>query len=112
MIPDMKPDFKNINIKDATPCKDQCTYRDESNVEKIWKTPEHIEVKPVYTREDLEGMEHLNYAAGITPYLRGPYSTMNVKRPGLSVSKPDSLQPRSPTHSTAAIWPPVRKVCR
>ena len=69
----MKPDFKKINIKDATPCKDQCTYREEGNVEKIWKTPEHIEVKPVYTREDLEGMEHLNYAAGITPYLRGPY---------------------------------------
>ena len=81
MIPDMKPDFKKINIKDATPCKDQCTYRDEGNVEKIWKTPEHIEVKPVYTREDLEGMEHLNYAAGITPYLRGPYSTMYVIRP-------------------------------
>jgi methylmalonyl-CoA mutase len=77
----MKPDFKKINIKDATPCKDQCTYREEGNVEKIWKTPEHIEVKPVYTREDLEGMEHLNYAAGITPYLRGPYSTMYVMRP-------------------------------
>jgi methylmalonyl-CoA mutase len=38
-------------------------------------------VKPVYTKEDLEGMEHLNYAAGLAPYLRGPYSTMYVMRP-------------------------------
>ena len=34
-------------------------------IEPNWKTPEHIEVKPVYTKEDLEGMEHLNYASGI-----------------------------------------------
>jgi methylmalonyl-CoA mutase len=38
-------------------------------------------VKPYYTKEDLEGMEHLNYAAGIPPYLRGPYSTMYAMRP-------------------------------
>lgn len=46
-----------------------------------WKTPEHINVKPVYTKEDLEGMEHLNYVAGIPPYLRGPYSMMYTFRP-------------------------------
>ena len=46
-----------------------------------WKTPEQIQVKPVYTKEDLEGMEHLNYAAGIPPYLRGPYSMMYTFRP-------------------------------
>ncbi len=44
-------------------------------------TPEHIEVKGIYGADDLEGMEHLNYAAGIAPYLRGPYSTMYVMRP-------------------------------
>ncbi|KUL16834.1 MAG: Methylmalonyl-CoA mutase large subunit, partial [Proteiniphilum sp. 51_7] len=43
--------------------------------------PEQIPVKPVYTKEDLEGMEHLNYAAGIPPFLRGPYSAMYVMRP-------------------------------
>ena len=42
---------------------------------------EHIAVKGTYTAEDLEGMEHLNYAAGIAPFLRGPYSTMYVMRP-------------------------------
>ena len=44
-------------------------------------TPEHIAVKGTYTASDLEGMEHLNYAAGIAPFLRGPYSTMYVMRP-------------------------------
>ena len=38
-------------------------------------------MKPVYTKEDLEGMEHLNYASGLPPYLRGPYSGMYAMRP-------------------------------
>jgi len=46
-----------------------------------WKTAEHITVKPLYTERDLEGLEHLNYAAGLPPYLSGPYSTMYVMRP-------------------------------
>ncbi|MBI5084571.1 MAG: methylmalonyl-CoA mutase [Acidobacteria bacterium] len=40
-----------------------------------------IEVKPLYTAADLAGLEHLEYAAGIAPFLRGPYSTMYVMRP-------------------------------
>ncbi len=46
-----------------------------------WLTSERIPVKGTYTAADLEGMEHLNYAAGIAPFLRGPYSTMYVMRP-------------------------------
>ena len=46
-----------------------------------WMTAEQIPVKGGYTAEDLEGLEHLNYAAGIAPFLRGPYSTMYVMRP-------------------------------
>ena len=46
-----------------------------------WLTAERIPVKGAYTAQDLEGMEHLNYAAGIAPFLRGPYSTMYVMRP-------------------------------
>ena len=46
-----------------------------------WLTAERIPVKSDYTAADLEGMEHLNYAAGIAPFLRGPYSTMYVMRP-------------------------------
>ena len=46
-----------------------------------WLTAEQIPVKDNYTAADLEGMEHLNYAAGLAPFLRGPYSTMYVMRP-------------------------------
>jgi methylmalonyl-CoA mutase len=46
-----------------------------------WITPELIPVKSVYKKEDLEGMEHLDYAAGIAPFLRGPYSGMYAMMP-------------------------------
>ena len=45
-----------------------------------WLTAEQIPVKGSYSAKDLEEMEHLNYAAGIAPFLRGPYSTMYVMR--------------------------------
>ncbi len=46
-----------------------------------WMTNEQIPVKACYTAADLERLEHLDYAAGLPPYLRGPYSTMYVLRP-------------------------------
>jgi methylmalonyl-CoA mutase len=46
-----------------------------------WMTPEGIEVKPLNTAADLEQIEHLDYAAGIPPFLRGPYSSMYSLRP-------------------------------
>ena len=46
-----------------------------------WMTLEGIEVKPLYTAADLEGLEHRDYAAGLPPYLRGPYSTMYAMHP-------------------------------
>jgi len=78
----MKPDFKEINIKSAPkPCCSATEWEKKNGIDKIWMTPELIPVKSVYTKEDLEGLEHLNYAAGIAPFLRGPYSTMFVTRP-------------------------------
>jgi methylmalonyl-CoA mutase len=71
----MKPNFKSIKINEFTAFK--AVEKPASN----WLTPEQIPVKPYYTKEDLEDMEHLNYAAGIPPYLRGPYSTMYAMRP-------------------------------
>jgi methylmalonyl-CoA mutase len=47
----------------------------------VWQTPEHIPVKTRYSAEDLQGLEHLEYAAGLPPYLRGPYSTMYALQP-------------------------------
>ena len=60
--------------------KSCCASKGYGQVEP-WLTAERIPVKGAYTAEDLEGMEHLNYAAGIAPFLRGPYSTMYVMRP-------------------------------
>jgi len=47
----------------------------------LFQTMEQIPVKPLYTREDLKDLPHLHYAAGLPPYLRGPYATMYVQRP-------------------------------
>ena len=77
----MKPDFKNINIKTATQQTNTADWLSKNNIKKDWLTPEQIPVKPVYTKEDLEGMEHLDYAAGLAPFLRGPYSSMYVMQP-------------------------------
>lgn len=77
----MKPDFNKIDITASFPTIDGKEWQKENKIEADWETPEHISVKPVYTKEDLEGLEHLDYAAGVPPYLRGPYSTMYVLRP-------------------------------
>ncbi len=78
----MKPNFRNIiidnNPKFTTSNRE---WEKDNNIKADWKTTENIDIKPVYTSEDLKGMEHLNYAAGLAPYLRGPYSTMFVTRP-------------------------------
>ena len=77
----MRKDFKNIDIYAGFQPQDGKAWQKANGIEANWKTPEHIDVKPVYTKEDLEGMEHLDYAAGIPPYLRGPYSMMYTFRP-------------------------------
>ena len=46
-----------------------------------WQTPEGIAVKPVYTAEDIEGLEHVNTMPGMAPYVRGPKATMYAGRP-------------------------------
>ena len=46
-----------------------------------WRTPEGIEVKPLYTAADLEGMEHLDSMPGFAPFVRGPRATMYTGRP-------------------------------
>ena len=74
----MRPKFNDIDYtKGAAP---QCACAAPKE-EELWHTPEKIDVKPLYTAADLEGMEHLNYAAGVAPFLRGPYSTMYVNKP-------------------------------
>lgn len=77
----MRPNFANIDFKSFAKGAKFEEWEKSVGNEKSWLTPEQIPVKPVYGKSDLEGMEHLNYAAGIAPNLRGPYSTMYVMRP-------------------------------
>ena len=70
----MRPDFSKIEY--VAPAEQEHAPLCEE-----WLSPEHIAVKSFYTQEDLEGLEHLDYAAGVPPYLRGPYSSMYVMQP-------------------------------
>ncbi len=73
----MKPNYKGIEIN----AKRTGNLSGSHPESPVWQTPEQIPVKAFYTREDLQGMEHLDYAAGLPPFLRGPYSTMYTQRP-------------------------------
>ena len=78
----MRAKFSDISYTSATAggsCG--CSSKKECGEAPVWMTPEHIAVKGSYSADDLLGMEHLGYAAGLAPYLRGPYSTMYVMRP-------------------------------
>ncbi len=84
----MKPNFRDIsldlNSKKISYDEWKEKFKNETGKEVedfIWETMEQINVKPLYTEEDLKGMEHLDYMSGIPPFLRGPYSTMYVMRP-------------------------------
>jgi methylmalonyl-CoA mutase len=72
----MRPDFKNVKLRSFDKASNASPEQGSD-----WMTTEQIPVKPVFTAADLDKMEHLNYAAGIAPYLRGPYSTMYVMKP-------------------------------
>ena len=70
----MRPDFTRIDFE---PTVERAAPQETSE----WLSPEHIPVRGFYTADDLHGLEHLDYAAGVPPYLRGPYSTMYVMQP-------------------------------
>src|ERR1017187_4611616 len=74
----MKPDFTKVEFE-PQPASAAAAPADEQP--RVWVTPEHIPIKSFYTQADLKGLEHLEYAAGIPPFLRGPYSTMYVMHP-------------------------------
>ncbi|MES2519623.1 MAG: methylmalonyl-CoA mutase family protein, partial [Bacteroidota bacterium] len=71
----MKPNLSNIDFKNQT------KITKEVSQNKPWKSAEGISVKSYFTKEDLADAEHLKFAAGLPPYLRGPYSTMYVQNP-------------------------------
>ena len=82
------PDFTKIAYKGkSAPVsyeqwkKDLAAKTGKSAEDYVWQTMEQIPVKPLYTDKDYQGMEHLDYVAGLAPFLRGPYASMYVFRP-------------------------------
>ena len=74
----MKPDFASIPLfGQVNEEKTNETVQSRSSI----RTAEGISIKPRFTKEDLADAKHLGFTAGIAPFLRGPYSTMYVKRP-------------------------------
>ncbi|MDH3652706.1 MAG: methylmalonyl-CoA mutase [Myxococcales bacterium] len=79
------PDFSQIEFNSkswnsTSPLADWTVLADE-RADQRWNTPEGIDVQPVYSAEDLDPVTHLQTMPGIPPFLRGPYSTMYVRRP-------------------------------
>lgn len=54
----MKPNFKNIDINSiSNPVKDNSSWDADNNIIADWKTPEQVDIKPVYTSSALDGMD-------------------------------------------------------
>ncbi|SHG42541.1 methylmalonyl-CoA mutase [Winogradskyella jejuensis] len=71
-----RKDIQHISLKQKPLAKSK-----SKEDQKVFNTAEGIPVKSQYSKEDIEDLEHLNFVAGIAPNLRGPYSTMYVRRP-------------------------------
>ena len=77
-----KPLYKEIDLSHSQFGRTDATkWGKEHALEANWTTPEQIKVKPVYTADDIEELEHLDYVSGLPPFLRGPYSLMYPFRP-------------------------------
>ncbi|MFD9218987.1 methylmalonyl-CoA mutase [Streptomyces sp. NPDC060064] len=83
------PDFSGIELgpgdaRGATEDQWRTAVKESTgkgDADLVWDTPEGIPVKPLYTGEDLAGLDFLGTYPGIAPYLRGPYPTMYVNQP-------------------------------
>jgi methylmalonyl-CoA mutase len=69
------PDFSEIDFNHYSP-----PSKPEGKP-KGWTSAEKIEVKPFYRKDDMQHLGHLEFGAGVPPYLRGPYATMFTSRP-------------------------------
>ncbi|HCF03310.1 methylmalonyl-CoA mutase [Flavobacterium sp.] len=70
-----RKDLQHIQIKSVT------NTQKETNPDAVFQTAEGIALKPTYTEQDIQHVEHLDFGAGFAPNLRGPYTTMYVRRP-------------------------------
>ncbi|MFO8026173.1 MAG: methylmalonyl-CoA mutase family protein, partial [Opitutales bacterium] len=84
----MKPNFSEIPYQAPKPAATRKEWAEQVKAETgksvkelVHETMEQIDVDPLYSKDDYERMEHLDYTAGIAPHLRGPYATMYAFRP-------------------------------
>jgi methylmalonyl-CoA mutase len=82
------PDFSALPLPHRAPHRDRAAWEAAvagstgSRPEKLaWQTPEGIDVAPLYSAADLDGLDHLATYPGLPPFLRGPYPTMYVNQP-------------------------------
>lgn len=73
----MRKDFSQIQYKNSN----ASTLSSKPETQTDWHTAENIAVKTTYTITDIKNAGQLGFAAGIAPFLRGPYSSMYVKNP-------------------------------
>jgi methylmalonyl-CoA mutase len=83
-----KPDFQNLSLFDQQQfiSKEEWQEKVKNEIDTsiddlLFETNEQISLKPIYTKEDRDGLEHLDDLPGLPPYTRGPYPTMYVNRP-------------------------------
>lgn len=76
-----RKNVQHISLEKTAFASDTTKIKDPLTSDKPFTTAETIELKREYSPNDIEAVEHLNFAAGMPPYLRGPYSTMYVQRP-------------------------------
>ncbi|MFT7163752.1 MAG: methylmalonyl-CoA mutase [Flavobacterium sp.] len=72
----IRNDLKHIQLEAQKPKSDGINPAAEN-----YLTAEGIELKETYSEKDVENLKHLDFAAGFAPNLRGPYTTMYVRRP-------------------------------
>jgi len=70
----MKPDFSSLDFNSFPPPAAAVNSG-------TWTSPEQLIIKPVYTQDDLSHLTHLDFEAGLPPYVRGPYASMYTARP-------------------------------
>ena len=70
----MRKNIQNIKLQTQNP-------ESETRNSELFQTAENINLKPFYTEKDIENIEHIGFGAGFAPNLRGPYTTMYVRRP-------------------------------
>ena len=76
----IRNDLQHIQLDSQKSKQEPALHEQKATTAKFF-TAEGIELKPTYSEKDIENLHHLDFGAGFSPYLRGPYTTMYVRRP-------------------------------